>query len=155
MIGLAVAAFALVVLWNLAWPERWPGLVLAVLAAAALIPAWAHLYLLRHPPTLRAADDAVTIHARPLLREPLTLTGEDVRRIDHWDHARDARVNVALLAPPLVRPNIVVRLNHPRRVPAGQPVSTLLRWMGVPIGSLARAPSRKRHYDGIGTCQPF
>ncbi len=150
MIGLAVAAFALVVLWNVAWPEKWAGLVLAVLAAAALIPAWAHLYLLRHPPTLRAADDVVTIHAWPLLREPLILTGEEVRRIDEWDHARDAGVNVALLAAPFVRPNVVVRLNHPRRVPAGRLVPTLLRWTGVPIGSLARAPSRKRHYNGFG-----
>ena len=132
LLGLACLAFALVLLWNVSWPEKLVGVPLS------------------HPPTMVASDDTVTIRAWPLLREPLVLTRDDVRRIDWRDHAQNAGEDVALLAPPFVRPNVLVRLNTPRTLPVNRLVSALFGSAGVPIGSDARFPNRKGLYDAIG-----
>jgi|JI8StandDraft_2_1071088.scaffolds.fasta_scaffold201286_1 hypothetical protein len=150
LLGLACLAFALVLLWNVSWPEKLVGVPLVLFATAFLVEVWAHLYLLSHPPTMVASDDTVTIRAWPLLREPLVLTRDDVRRIDWRDHAQNAGEDVALLAPPFVRPNVLVRLNTPRTLPVNRLVSALFGSAGVPIGSDARVPNRKGLYDAIG-----
>jgi hypothetical protein len=150
LLGLACLAFALVLLWNVSWPEKLVGVPLVLFATAFLVEVWAHLYLLSHPPTMVASDDTVTIRAWPLLREPLVLTRDDVRRIDWRDHAQNAGEDVALLAPPFVRPNVLVRLNTPRTLPVNRLVSALFGSAGVPIGSDARVPNRKGLYDAMG-----
>lgn len=152
LFGLPIAVGGFIVLWAAGWEEKWYGVLVILIAAVPWTYAAVNFRLLRTPPSAAWVEGRrLQVEAAPLLHAPLQLEEESVERMYWCKDGYSWDSGMALLCSPWVRPNLIVEMREPRKLPVGRILPHVMQFLGSGLfGNIARNPVRRKRYQRLG-----
>lgn len=152
VLGLPFAVGGFFVFWVVDWGEKWGGVLVVLMSSVLLEYAVVHIRLLRRPPSATWVEGhTLQILAAPLLSAPLQLDEESVERVYWCKDGYSWDSGMALLCSPWTRPNLIVELRDPRKLPVGRILPQLMQFLGSGLfGNIGTNPVRRKRYKRLG-----